>query len=476
MSLRTRLLIALLAAVFAALVVVDVLTYTLVSRAQLDQVDQDLERAHPPIERAGADDDDRGQAIAAAAPGFYVELRDANGTSLLAVPLFEPGEAPQTLTGVDLPNPSGAASDDDAVFATVDLPDGELLRVRVSRQDDGNTLVIGRPLEPIEDTQRHLLWVLLASTAGVLAAVGLAGTRLVNIGLRPLTAVDTAASGISDSDLHRRVPVESSATEVGRLATTINMMLERLEAAFVQRESDVAALQESEARMRRFVADASHELRTPIAATAAYAELFDRGARDHPDDLERAMSGIRSETRRMAALVEDLLLLAQLDEGRPLERRPVDLVDVVVDAVDAARAVAEDHPVHLHIADAARVIGDELRLRQVVDNLLANVRTHTPTGTSCTLELANGDGNVTITMSDDGPGMDPADAARAFDRFHRADSSRTRASGGTGLGLAIVAAIVNAHHGEVTMHSDIGRGTTVTIRLPRAPDNDETSE
>src|SRR5262249_1002272 len=157
----------------------------------------------------------------------------------------------------------------------------------------------------------------------------------------------------------------------------------------------------------------------------------------------------------------------------PLERQPVDLVDVVVGAVDAAQAVGEEHPVHLRIDDAATVIGDELRLRQVIDNLLANVRTHTPVGTSCTLELANGDGNVTITLSDDGLGMNPADAARAFDRFHRADSSRTRASGGTGLGLAIVAAIVNAHHGDVTMQSDIGRGTTVTVRLPQAPDSDE---
>jgi two-component system OmpR family sensor kinase len=379
------------------------------------------------------------------------------------------------LVGVDLPEPSEGLSDDEAVFGSTELPNGEALRVRVSRQSDGNILIIGRSLETIEHTQRRLLWVLVGSTAAALAAVALIGTWLVRIGLRPLTAVEAAASRISESELDRRVPVDLPDTEVGRLATTINTMLDQLEVAFAQREADLAALQESEARMRQFVADASHELRTPIAATAAYAELFDRGARDRPDDLERAMSGIRSETRRMAALVDDLLLLAQLDEGRPLERRLVDLVDIVVDAADAAHAVAPDRPVRLTIDDVARVLGDALRLRQVIDNLLANVRTHTPAGTECTLELTDEGDHVVVSIRDNGPGMAPEDAARAFDRFHRADSSRTRASGGTGLGLAIVAAIVAAHHGTVTMESDLGRGTTVVIRLPSASEDSELS-
>ena len=475
MSLRARLLVALVVAVFAALVIVDVVTFTLISRAQLSEVDQNLERAHPPIERAASGENDRGRAIATAAPGFYVEVREPDGHNLLTVPVFQPGGSPQTLEGIELPEPSNELNDDDAVFTSVDLPSGEPLRVRVSRQSDGAVLVIGKSLDTIEHTQRHLLWILIGSTAAALIAVGLIGAWLVRIGLRPLTAVETAASRISDTELERRVPVESPETEVGRLATTINMMLDRLEMAFTQREADVAALQESEALMRQFVADASHELRTPIAATAAYAELFDRGARDHPDDLARAMSGIRSETRRMAALVEDLLLLAQLDEGRPLERRPVDLVEIVVEAVDAGHAVAPDREVRLRFDDVPSVVGDALRLRQVVDNLLANVRTHTPQGTECTLELTNEGANVVIVLTDNGPGMTAKDTARAFDRFHRADSSRTRASGGTGLGLAIVAAIVSAHEGTMDIRSEPGRGTTVTVRLPASAEANDGS-
>ena len=288
----------------------------------------------------------------------------------------------------------------------------------------------------------------------------------MRIGLRPLTAVERAASQITDTQLDRRVPGGGPNTEVGRLSTAINRMLDRLQGAIDQRERDVVTLQESEARMRQFVADASHELRTPITATAAYAELFERGARDRPDDLERAMTGIRSETARMADLVEDLLLLAQLDEERPIAQTPVDLAALAYEAVDAANAVAPDRHVRLRIDDVAVVVGDPSRLRQVLDNLLANVRTHTPLGTSCSLTVRSEEGDAIITVTDDGPGMDPDDAAHAFDRFHRADTSRTRASGGAGLGLSIVAAIIAAHHGDVAMTASPGSGTVVNIRLP----------
>jgi len=481
MSLRARLLIALLIAVLVGVAIVDGLTYVLVVRSQLDQVDQELERAHPPIERAAAEPDEaREAAIREAAPGFLVELRSPGGDPELTIPLPRPGEEPIALTGeVPLPSggpagigtddPSFVEADDETIFATVGSSDDHPLRVRVSRQPDDRILVLGRSLEPMENTRERLFAVLTVATLGALAVAGVVGLVLVRVGLRPLVAVERAAGEISDTDIDRRVPGESERTEVGRLAIAINRMLARLQSAFAQRTEDIAALQESQARMRRFVADASHELRTPIAATSAYAELFERGARDHPDDLARSMSGIRAETARMGALVEDLLLLAQLDEGRPIALEPVDLADVAVEAVDAARLLAPDHPTSLRVDAAPIVTGDASRLRQVFDNLLGNVRTHTPPGTSCEIVVEADDEGGVVTVVDDGPGMPADDARRAFDRFHRADASRTRASGGTGLGLAIVDAIVAAHGGSVAMRSDLGAGTQVTVHLPYEP-------
>ena len=450
------------------LTVVDVVTYTLVARSQLDQVDQDLERAHPPIERAAADQsDDPERSIRDAAPGFFVELRDADGRAQFTVPLRRPGEDPVSIGRAEVPAPTGDASDDEAVFASVPSSGEYALRVRVSRQSDQRILVIGRSLELIEHTRERLLLVLLLATGGALLVSAVVGLTLVRVGLRPLVAVERAAGRITDTELERRVPGGNENTEVGRLAIAINHMLDRLNTAFDQRAEDVVALTESESRMRQFVADASHELRTPIAATAAYAELFERGARDRPDDLERAMTGIRAETARMAELVEDLLLLAQHDEGRPKAHDLVDLADVVVDAVGAAGLLATDRPIDLRIDDAPTVMGDAGRLRQVLDNLFGNMRTHTPAGTRCQVVVGSDTDAAIITVSDDGPGMPAADAERAFDRFHRADASRTRASGGAGLGLAIVDAIVAAHGGTVSLTSELGVGTTVTVRIPR---------
>ena len=469
MSLRARLLVAMLVAAFAGLAIVDVLTYTLVTGAQLDQVDQELERSHPPIERAAAADADRREdSIRSAAPGFYVELSTSDPDRVLVIPLERPGVDAMVLADDELPVPDGDGSDDEAVFASLDSNADHQLRVRVSRQPDDSILVIGRSLTSIDESRDRLVFALLAASAGAIVAIGLLGAWLVGVGLRPLVAVERAASEVTDTDLERRVPGQGTRTEVGRLATAINRMLDRLQGAFDQREDDLAALQESEARMRQFVADASHELRTPIAATAAYAELFERGARDRPDDLARAMAGIRSETARMADLVEDLLLLAQLDEGRPMAAVTVDLADLVFDAVDAANAVAPDRVVRLRIEDVVVVTGDPSRLRQVVDNLLANVRTHTAPGTICSVTVRSTANDGVVTVADDGQGMSPADAARAFSRFHRVDSSRTRASGGAGLGLSIVRAIVEAHHGTVSMTSAPGAGTTVTVTVPLA--------
>jgi two-component system, OmpR family, sensor kinase len=304
--------------------------------------------------------------------------------------------------------------------------------------------------------------------------------------------MEATAEAIAEGALEARVPGADRRTEVGRLARALNVMLARIQGAFAERDATEASLRASEAsllaseaslreseaglrvsegRMRRFVADASHELRTPLAAVSAYAELFARGAADHPADLERVMKGIRGESSRMGRLVEDLLLLARLDEGRPLEHRPVELIELVADAVSAAAVVGPDWPVTLQALDAVEVIGDRERLRQVVDNLIVNVRAHTPPGTRTVVRVRRStEGEAVIEVADDGPGLSEDQARRVFDRFYRADASRARQTGGTGLGLSIVAAIVAAHGGTVTVASsaDGSPGATFTVHLPAA--------
>ena len=221
--------------------------------------------------------------------------------------------------------------------------------------------------------------------------------------------------------------------------------------------------------MRQFVADVSHELRTPLAAVSAYVELIDRGARGEPADLDRALSGIASETARMAALVDELLLLARLDQHRLPEFTEVDLSELVIEAVAMAHAVDARYPIDLRVDQVAFVAGDRAQLRQVIDNLLANVRAHTPPATRTHVELTAGDGRVVLVVADDGPGGAAEHGRRAFERFYRADESRSRASGGAGLGLAIVRSVIEAHHGTVEATTGPGAGWTVRIGLPLMP-------
>jgi two-component system OmpR family sensor kinase len=242
-------------------------------------------------------------------------------------------------------------------------------------------------------------------------------------------------------------------------------MLGQIEEAFDERTA-------SEQRLRRFVADASHELRTPLAAVRAYAELFDRGARERPDDLERAMTGIQRESRRMGLLVDDLLLLARLDQGRPLERSPVELGAVAADAVDAARMLAPDRTFEVAIPDLVEVIGDRERLRQILDNLLANVRAHTPPASPAVVRVLARENDAVIEVADSGPGLSDEQLGHAFERFFRGDGSRSRDAGGAGLGLAIAAAIAQAHGGTAAVEN-VGRGggtgLTVRVTIPLAP-------
>ena len=285
---------------------------------------------------------------------------------------------------------------------------------------------------------------------------------MVRIGLRPLVAIEHTAAAIGAGDLSKRVERAEPRTEIGRLGLALNAMLGQIEHAFRAREA-------SEEKLRRFVADASHELRTPLAAVRAYAELFKRGASARPDDLERAMSGISRESERMSLLVEDLLLLARLDEGRPLERSPVDLREVVGEAVETARTVEPSRPISLE-AEPAVVLGDRDRLRQVLDNLLANVRAHTPPGSAVQVRVTRNAASAVIEVEDTGPGLGEQEVEQVFERFHRGDPSRSRSSGGVGLGLSIVAAVAEAHGGSASVDSVPGEGSTFRIKLPLLTD------
>ena len=332
------------------------------------------------------------------------------------------------------------------------------MRAAFEGGDSSTLLITALSLHDVDGTLHRLLMIELLVTAGVLLALAAGGFYVVRLGLRPLREIETTAGAIAAGDLSRRVERADDRTEVGRLGLALNAMLTQIETAFKAREA-------SERKLRRFVADASHELRTPLAAVRAYAELFGRGADRRPDDLERAMSGITRESERMSLLVQDLLLLARLDEGRPLLHEPVRLDDVVGEAVDAARIVEPDRPIDLD-AEQAVVLGDRDRLRQIVDNLLSNVRAHTPPGAAVHVRVGRENGDAVIEVQDNGPGLSEADAERVFERFYRADKSRARASGGVGLGLSIVAAVAEAHGGSVAAVQRENAGATFRITLP----------
>jgi two-component system OmpR family sensor kinase len=319
-------------------------------------------------------------------------------------------------------------------------------------------LVIAAPLHDVDSTLNRLLWIEILVTALVLAGIVVLGLWVVRLSLRPLDAIAATAAAIAGGQLSRRIERADDRTEVGRLGASLNAMLAQIESAFRAREA-------SERKLRRFVADASHELRTPLAAVRAYAELFTRGAASRPADLARSMKGISRESERMSLLVEDLLLLARLDEGRPLEQEPVALDEVVGEAVETARTLDPHRPLAVDLQEAA-VIGDRDRLRQIVDNLLSNVRAHTPPETPVRVSVSRVNGNARVTVADSGPGLTPEQSEHVFERFYRTDASRTRASGGVGLGLSIVSAVAEAHGGGVAVESAAGEGASFHIDLP----------
>jgi two-component system, OmpR family, sensor kinase len=460
LSLRTRLVLGLLVLATAGLVAADIATYKSQESFLFDQTDSTLQADHQLAEQF-ASSGRNGPGQHDLPPGFVVETRNPKTGTLITsnigrVPGTTAPSLPRLPANISLKPATREEPDALSYFTAPAEKDGGRYRIRASLDPGSNSLLIfGVPLHDVDETLHRLFLIELFVTLAVLAALAVLALWVVRLGLRPLEAIGRTADRIAAGDLSHRVERADATTEVGRLGLALNAMLGRIE------ESDI--------RLRRFVADASHELRTPLAAVRAYAELFRRGAAARPDDLERAMSGISRESERMSLLVDDLLLLARLDEGRPLERSPVDLREVVGEAVETARTVEPDRPINLDTTEAV-VLGDHERLRQIVDNLLGNVRSHTPPASPVHVRVTRSGGTAVIEVEDTGPGLREGEAEEVFERFHRGDPSRSRSSGGVGLGLSIVAAVAAAHGGSASVRSIPGEGSTFCITLPLLED------
>ena len=507
LSVRARLLLAVFVIALAALVLSDVVVYGQLRSNLYNQVDKSLQAAHPAIQAAaesakegegagtspakprsadgaGASASDTAGEVSSFcaiarqnAPGMFVEVLDAEGgvvtgrTGRESCAAVEPGDTavsspviPAHLTGF---TPDRTIPHESVAYftATAQAAGEPGFRVRAQKLADGDVLILALPITEVAAALEHTLVVELLVTAAALATAIALGAFLVRVGLRPLRDVERTAEVIAGGDLVHRVPNPNPRTEVGHLATAFNVMVDRIELL-------ITNLRASENRLLRFVGDASHELRTPIAAVSAYAQLFEHNDQVTPEDRARIMRGIRRETARMARLVEDLLLLAKLDEQRPLQRLPVEVVALVAEGVEAAKVVGPGWPLQLQAAEPVEVLGDPGALRQVVDNLLANVRAHTPEGTSTEVRVRREGDRCVIEIADDGPGISEEQAALVFERFFRADPSRSRLSGGAGLGLAIVASIVDQHDGTAEAVSRPGTGALFRIVLPAlAPDS-----
>jgi two-component system, OmpR family, sensor kinase len=487
LSLRARLLLGVFVLAAVGLAAADAATYTSLRSFLLERVDNTLDAGHVQVEHVafgdgfpggghdggpldGGPGPQRGNGPPAQGVDWY-QVRTPSGRVVTSGFLVGGGSPPKLPAQIEIPRSSSRDTFPERHrYFTVSSKDGSTsyrVRASIEPQRPNRILVIAASLHDVDGTLHRLALIELLVTLAVLAAIAGLGFWVVRAGLRPLREIEATAATIAAGDLSQRVERAEPKTEVGRLGLSLNAMLAQIESAFKARQESERKLRLSEQKLRRFVADASHELRTPLAAIRAYAELFGRGAADRPEDLARSMAGIGRETKRMSLLVDDLLLLARLDEGRPLEQEAVDLAEVVEEAVDAARVVDAERPIDAAV-EPATVVGDRDRLRQVIDNLFANVRAHTPAGTPVVVGLHRVNGRVELNVSDSGPGLTDEDAAQVFERFYRADSSRTRATGGVGLGLSIVAAVAHAHGGTAEARATPGGGATFVVSLPLA--------
>jgi len=493
-TLRGRLIAGLVALLFVACAAVGVVTYESLHGSLLAQLDSELAAASqrytacvdgpPPGQRGPADPDDP--------PGDPDDNNRANpmacaDTAGQAQATFSAAITGGMLTAKVTQGKCRLTAADDATLLALPVNGrpytGELsslggdYRLMAVRGTGGTALITGLPMALVTGTLENVEITEIIVFAAALLLTAFIGTGWVRLSLRPLRRMTATASEVamlplaSEVDVPHRVDDADQRTEVGQLGAAFNRMLGHVESALARR-------QHSEARLRRFAADASHELRTPLAAIRGYAELARRHPGTLPPEVEHALARVEAESARMSSLVDDLLLLARLDAGRPLEAQPVDLTRLAIDATSDARVAGPDHRWRLELPSGPVLVqGDDHRLHQVLANLLSNARTHTPPGTTVTVAAGSSAERevARLSVTDDGPGIPRELQPDLFERFVRGDSSRSRAAGSTGLGLSIVAAVVAAHGGTVTVHSEPGR-TRFAITLPLLPGQDTAPE
>ncbi len=469
MSLRARLIFGLLALAAAGLITLAAITYFEQRSFQLEKVDQEAqagvgfmsrtldycERAYALgeqcslIGRAGF-----GGPGVTLPPGTFGQRRDANGS---------PVESVQVLRRLAPPNLNGHIPEGHAITVGSIGDSGVHYRVLAEPNlDQSGTSIIAIPLTDVSQTLHRLFVVEVLVILAILAALAALAWWVVRLGLRPLDRIAETAGAIAAGDLSRRVTPANERTEVGRLGLALNAMLAQIERAFREREA-------SERRLRQFLADASHELRTPLAAIRGYAELFRLGAANDPERAASSMQRIEDEAKRMGDLVENLLMLARLDQLPEATREPVDLSSLVADAAEDARVTAPDRQVNFEAAGPVTVMGDSGQLRQVVSNLVRNALVHTPKGTPVDLAVSGDVNEAVLEVRDHGSGLPAEDSDVLFERFWRADPARGRGAAGAGLGLSIVRAVVEAHGGRVAAVNAPGGGALFTVRLPLSP-------
>jgi len=490
--LRLKLTAAVLLLVTVTLALISVASVTVLRGYLVGRLDDQLEAVARRFDRPPATQGRGGHPPGPPSP-YRIEFRGATGQFT--------GEIPADLLEEDQPPPRlpdaawfGAHADERVTVPATEGGGHWRIVVQPLVDGSGGSVVVAASLDGIDSTVARLQRIDLVVSLVVLLVLAGVGAAIVRASLRPLVEIEQTAGAIAAGDLTRRVPDRDPRTEVGRLGRALNSMLAQIEAAFraraasesMARRSEEAARRSEEAarrsedRMRRFVADASHELRTPLTTIRGFAELYRQGGSREPGELDRLMRRIEDQAARMGLLVEDLLLLARLDQQRPLDRRPVDLLAVAAEAVHDVRALAPDRRVELVLGsrdDAPRgalvILGDEQRLRQVIANLLSNALIHTPAGSPVEVRAGisrlSGVPAVALEVVDHGYGLTPQQSERVFERFYRADPARSHAAGGTGLGLSIVAALVAAHGGIVEVDSVPGHGATFRVLLPLAP-------